>query len=56
VQNPKAIARFKGLFEEDKTDTIDARRIADFVAPQSEQHRFDPPNFGEYLLNVPTIT
>jgi len=31
VQNPKAIARFKGLFEEDKTDTIDARRIADFV-------------------------
>lgn len=31
VQNPKAIARFKRLFEEDKTDTIDARRIADFV-------------------------
>ncbi|NLJ75532.1 MAG: IS110 family transposase [Firmicutes bacterium] len=31
VQNPKAIARFKGLFEEDKTDTIDARRIADFL-------------------------
>lgn len=31
VQNPKAISRFKGLFEEDKTDTIDARRIADFL-------------------------
>ena len=31
VQNPKVIARFKGLFEEDKTDTIDARRIADFL-------------------------
>lgn len=31
VQNPKAIARFKGLFEEDKTDIIDARRIADFL-------------------------
>ena len=31
VQNPKAIARFKGLFEEDKTDRIDARRIADFL-------------------------
>jgi transposase len=31
VQNPKAIARFKGLFEEDKTDKIDARRIADFL-------------------------
>jgi len=31
VQNPKAIARFKGLFEEDKTDTIDARRIAGFL-------------------------
>src|SRR5690554_1015602 len=31
VQNPKAIARFKGLFEEDKTDKIDAFRIADFL-------------------------
>ncbi len=31
VQNPKAIARFKGLFEEDKTDRIDAFRIADFL-------------------------
>jgi transposase len=31
VQNPKAIARFKGLFEEDKTDRIDAHRIADFL-------------------------
>ena len=31
VQNPKVIARFKGLFEEDKTDRIDARRIADFL-------------------------
>lgn len=31
VQNPKAIARFKGLFEEDKTDEIDAFRIADFL-------------------------
>ncbi len=31
VQNPKAIYRFKGLFEEDKTDAIDARRIADFI-------------------------
>lgn len=31
VQNPKAIARFKGLFEEDKTDIIDARRIAHFL-------------------------
>ena len=31
VQNPKAIARFKGLFEEHKTDKIDARRIADFL-------------------------
>ena len=31
VQNPKTISRFKGLFEEDKTDTIDARRIADFL-------------------------
>ncbi|WP_066185550.1 IS110 family RNA-guided transposase [Gracilibacillus timonensis] len=31
VQNPKAIHRFKGLFEEDKTDRIDAFRIADFL-------------------------
>ena len=31
VQNPKAIARFKGIFDEDKTDTIDAQRIADFL-------------------------
>ncbi len=31
VQNPKAISRFKGLFEEDKIDTLDARRIADFL-------------------------
>lgn len=31
VQNPKAIHRFKGMFEEDKTDQIDAFRIADFL-------------------------
>lgn len=31
VMNPKAIHRFKGLFEEDKTDQIDAYRIADFL-------------------------
>ena len=31
VQNPKAIARFKGLFDEDKTDKVDAYRIADFL-------------------------
>lgn len=31
VQNPKAIARFKGLFDEDKTDRVDAFRIADFL-------------------------
>lgn len=31
VMNPKAIHRFKGLFEEDKTDRIDAYRIADFL-------------------------
>lgn len=31
VLNPKAIHRFKGLFEEDKTDKIDAFRIADFL-------------------------
>lgn len=31
VMNPKAIHRFKGLFDEDKTDQIDAYRIADFV-------------------------
>jgi len=31
VMNPKAIHRFKGLFEEDKTDKIDAYRIADFL-------------------------
>ncbi|WP_412851075.1 IS110 family transposase [Bacillus paranthracis] len=31
IQNPKAIHRFKGLFEEDKTDRIDAFRIADFL-------------------------
>lgn len=31
VINPKAIHRFKGLFEEDKTDRIDAYRIADFL-------------------------
>jgi transposase len=29
--NPKAIHRFKGLFDEDKTDQIDAYRIADFL-------------------------
>jgi transposase len=31
VQNPRAIARFKGLFDEDKTDRVDAFRIADFL-------------------------
>lgn len=31
VMNPKSIHRFKGLFEEDKTDKIDAYRIADFL-------------------------
>lgn len=31
VMNPKIIHRFKGLFEEDKNDTIDAYRIADFL-------------------------
>jgi len=31
VMNPKSIHRFKGIFEEDKTDTIDAYRIADFL-------------------------
>jgi transposase len=31
VMNPKAIHRFKGLFDEDKTDQIDAYRIADFL-------------------------
>lgn len=31
VQNPKAIHRYKRLFEEDKTDRIDAFRIADFL-------------------------
>ena len=31
VQNPKAIHRYKGLFEEDKNDWIDAFRIADFL-------------------------
>lgn len=31
VQNPKAIHRFKGMFDEDKTDRIDAFRIADFL-------------------------
>lgn len=31
VLNHKAIHRFKGLFEEDKTDHIDAFRIADFL-------------------------
>ena len=31
VINPKAIHRFKGLFDEDKTDQIDAYRIADFL-------------------------
>ncbi|NDL68879.1 IS110 family transposase [Anaerotalea alkaliphila] len=31
VMNPKAIHRFKGLFDEDKTDEIDAYRIADFL-------------------------
>lgn len=31
VQNPKAIHRYKKLFEEDKTDKIDAFRIADFL-------------------------
>lgn len=31
VMNPKAIHRFKGIFDEDKTDTIDAYRIADFL-------------------------
>lgn len=29
--NPNAIHRFKGLFDEDKTDRIDAYRIADFL-------------------------
>lgn len=31
VMNPKSIHRFKGIFEEDKTDVIDAFRIADFL-------------------------
>ncbi len=31
VQNPKAIHRYKRLFEEDKNDRIDAFRIADFL-------------------------
>lgn len=31
VMNPKAIHRLKGLFDEDKTDQIDAYRIADFL-------------------------
>lgn len=31
VINPKAISRFKGIFDEDKTDEIDAYRIADFL-------------------------
>ncbi len=31
VINPKMIHRFKGLFDEDKTDRIDALRIADFL-------------------------
>ena len=31
VMNPKAIHRFKGIFDEDKTDRIDAYRIADFL-------------------------
>ncbi|WP_419836398.1 IS110 family transposase [Bacillus cereus] len=31
VQNPKAIHRYKKLFEEDKTDKIDTFRIADFL-------------------------
>lgn len=31
VMNPRAIHRFKGLFDEDKTDQIDAYRIADFL-------------------------
>ncbi|WP_415641084.1 IS110 family transposase, partial [Sporolactobacillus spathodeae] len=29
--NPTMIHRYKGLFDEDKTDTIDAFRIADFL-------------------------
>ena len=40
VQNPKAIHRFKGLFDEDKTDRIDAFRIADFL------------RFGRYSKSV----
>lgn len=31
VMNPNAIHRFKGLFDEDKTDRIDSYRIADFL-------------------------
>ncbi len=31
VQNPKAIHRYKGLFEEDKTDQIDTFRIVNFL-------------------------
>jgi len=31
VINPKIISRFKGMFDEDKTDAIDAYRIADFL-------------------------
>ena len=31
IQNPKSIHRYKGLFEEDKNDRIDAFRIADFL-------------------------
>lgn len=31
VINPKIISRFKGMFDEDKTDSIDAYRIADFL-------------------------
>lgn len=31
VQNPKTIKKFKDMFEEDKTDRVDAFRIADFL-------------------------
>ena len=31
IQNPKSIHRYKGLFEEDKNDRMDAFRIADFL-------------------------
>ena len=31
VQNPKAIHRYANIFDEDKTDTMDALHIADFL-------------------------